>query len=78
MKKKLSDWSKQVKIAMIKSDMDTADVADKFKWSRQYVSSIINGRTYQREAVGKLSVYFGLAVPSENSTLAKANSKKDR
>lgn len=72
MKKQLSNWSKNIKKAMIDRDMDTADVAEKMKWTRQYTSSIINGRTYQRESVNRLSVYFGLDIPSENATLAKA------
>lgn len=71
MKKQLSKWSKDIKKAMIDRDMDTADVAEQMKWTRQYTSSIINGRTYQRESVNRLSVYFGLEKPSENATLAK-------
>ncbi|MDE6846910.1 MAG: helix-turn-helix domain-containing protein [Lachnospiraceae bacterium] len=67
-----SHWSKQVKKAMIDADLDTNDIADKFNWTRQYVSSIINGRTYQREAVRNISIYFNIPVPeSEKGTLAK-------
>ncbi|MDE6388352.1 MAG: hypothetical protein K2L82_11175 [Lachnospiraceae bacterium] len=67
-----SDWSKQVKKAMIDADLDTNDIADKFKWTRQYVSAIINGRMYQREAVGSISMYLGIEVPNgAASTLAK-------
>ena len=71
MKKKLSPWSKEVKKKMIDADLDTNDIADKFHWTRQYVSSIINGRTYQREAVVNISCYLGVDVPEERSTLAK-------
>ena len=71
MKKKLSPWSKEVKKKMIDADLDTNDIADKFNWTRQYVSSIINGRTYQREAVVSISLYLGVAVPEGRSTLAK-------
>ena len=39
-----SNWSKQVKKAMIDADLDTNDLADKFNWTRQYVSAIVNGR----------------------------------
>ena len=35
MKKQLSDWSKKIKKAMIDQDMDTNDLADRMKWSRQ-------------------------------------------
>lgn len=70
MKKQLSPWSKKVKIAMIERDMDTQDVADKLCWSRQYTSSIINGRAYQKESVNKISELFNITIPSEKSTLA--------
>lgn len=67
-----SHWSKQVKKAMIDADLDTNDIADKFNWTRQYVSSIINGRTYQREAVRNISMYLNIPIPEgEQGTLAK-------
>ena len=67
-----SPWSKQVKKAMIDADLDTNDIANKFNWTRQYVSSIINGRIYQREAVRNISMYLNIPVPeSEKGTLAK-------
>lgn len=67
-----SDWSKKVKKAMIDADLDTNDIADKFKWTRQYVSAIINGRMYQKEAVGSISMYLGIEIPDgAASTLAK-------
>lgn len=63
-----SDWSKEVKKAMIDADLDTNDIADKFKWTRQYVSAIINGRI----AVGSISMYLGVTIPEgAASTLAK-------
>ncbi len=72
-----SDWSKQVKKAMIDADLDTNDIADKFKWTRQYVSALINGRIYQREAVNSISLYLGVSIPEGyGSTLAK--SKKEQ
>lgn len=67
MKRKLSKWCKDVKKTMIDRDMDTSDVAAVFKWTRQYASSIINGRTYQREAVVKISCLFDLEVPEGNT-----------
>lgn len=71
MKKKLSVWSKTVKKKMIDHDMDTNDLADLMKWTSQYTSSIVNGRTYQKEAVEKICHFFELEIPSENATLAK-------
>lgn len=67
MKRKLSRWCKDVKKTMIDQDMDTKDVAATFNWTRQYASSIINGRTYQREAVVKISRLFDLEVPDGNT-----------
>lgn len=75
MKRKLSKWSKDVRKQMIDRDMDTGDVAKKFQWTRQYASSIINGRTYQREAVVKISNLFELDVP-EGSTLSSLPKKQ--
>ena len=73
-----SNWSKNVKKAMIDADLDTNDIADKFNWTRQYVSSIINGRTYQREAVNNISVYLGVEIPEGNRvTLAKRKKVSD-
>lgn len=69
MKRKLSKWCKDVKKQMIDKDMDTSDVANKFGWTRQYASSIVNGRTYQREAVVKVSTLFNLDIP-EGSTVS--------
>lgn len=76
MKKIYSKWSKEVKKAMIDADLDNNDIAKKFHWTSRYVSSIINGRTYQREAVVNISGYFGIEVPEgEGSTLAKVISE---
>ena len=72
MKKYLSNWSKNVKKAMIDADMDTNDLAERMKWSRQYTSSIVNGRAYHRESVLKISQLFDLEIPSENATLARS------
>ena len=70
-KKILSQWSKEVKKKMIDQDMDMIDVANKFNWTRQYVSSIINGGVYYGEAVARISLFFDIEIPSENATLAK-------
>jgi len=70
MKKILSDWSKAIKHAMIDRDMDCKDIAQKFQWSPQYVSALINGRVYFIEPVNRLSVFFDVEIPPENSTLA--------
>lgn len=67
-----SPWSKEVKKAMIDKDLTNKDIADKFNYTTQYVSSIINGRTYYRDAVVNISMYLGLEIPEgEKSTLSK-------
>lgn len=71
MKRIYSNWSKLVKIAMLEKDMDTNDLAEKFHWTRQYTSAIINGRVYYKEPVESISVFLGIEVPAEGSTLAK-------
>lgn len=67
----LSPWSKEVKKAMIDMDMDINDIADHFHWTKQYVSRVINGHAYHREAVESISYYLGIPVPGEKSTLAR-------
>ncbi len=59
-KKILSDWSKAIKHAMIDQDMDINDIAEKFHWTPQYVSGLINGRIYFIEPVKRLSVFFNI------------------
>ncbi len=76
MKKRLSPWSKKVKKAMIDQDMDTNDIANKFGWTRQYASAVINGRIYYKEAVIRISQLFMIDIPSENATLAKEVEEK--
>ena len=71
MERKLSPWSKEVKKAMIDHDMETIDLANKFGWTRQYTSAIINGRVYFAEPVIRISHLFGIDIPSENATLAR-------
>lgn len=71
MKVILSPWSKEVKKAMIDQDMDIKDIATHFKWTKQYVSKVINGHAYHRKAVESISYLFDIPVPSENATLAK-------
>lgn len=71
MKKILSPWSKEVKKAMIDQDMDMVDIANRFKWTRQYATAIVNGGMYHPEAVARVSLLFGIEIPSENATLAR-------
>lgn len=73
MKKRIySKWSKDIKKAMIDRDLTTKDIADKFHWTTQYASSIINGRKYYREPVANISVFLNVPIPKgKNATLSK-------
>lgn len=78
MKKKLSPWSKEVKKAMIDHNMETVDLANKFGWTRQYTSAVINGRVYFAEPVMRISHLFGIDIPSENATLSRKSESNER
>lgn len=55
MAKKLSEWSKQVKIEMVKRDWGINDLANAVHMSRPYVSAVVNGRVYSAPAVKAIS-----------------------
>lgn len=44
MKKELSPWGKQCKMQMVALDKSLTDISNETGLSRQYISSIINGR----------------------------------
>lgn len=71
MKRILSRWSKDVKKEMIERDMNTADMCERFHWSKQYTNNIINGYYYNRGAVQLISAFLDLPEPGENETLSK-------
>lgn len=58
--KKLPKWCKMAKIAMIKQDLSTIDVAKGTEMARTYVSSIINGTVYSKSAVKKISDFLDI------------------
>lgn len=64
---KLSRWCKDAQIAMVNKDIDMNDLAEAMNWTRQYTSSLINGRVYSYEAVLRLSYYLGI-TPSDGDT----------
>ncbi|MEE0673820.1 MAG: XRE family transcriptional regulator [Enterocloster sp.] len=55
MKRKLSPWSKAVKIAMIQRDWSTSDLARAVKMTTEYTSSVINGRVVSEPAARAIS-----------------------
>lgn len=72
MKRIYSDWSKNVKKTMIDRDLTNQDIADKFNWTSRYVSAVINGREYYREAVANISLYLNVEIPEgEGATLSR-------
>lgn len=60
MEKKLSPWCKNAKIAMIKQDITTTEMAKMLGMNRSYLSSIINGRIYSTMTVKKISDFLGI------------------
>lgn len=60
MKKKLSPWCKNAKIAMIEQDITTTEMAKMLGMNRSYLSSIINGRIYSTMTVKKISDFLGM------------------
>ena len=55
MRKVLSPWCKQVKIAMIELDLTVGELAKKIGKSREYTSAVINGRVYAEPMVKAIS-----------------------
>lgn len=65
MAKKLSPWCKEVKIELIKKDMTVGELAKKVGLSREYTSSIVNGRSYAEPAVKAISDALNIAEPCD-------------
>lgn len=55
MSRKLPEWCKQVKIAMIQRDWGVGDLAEAVNMTREYTSAVINGRVYSAPAVKIIS-----------------------
>lgn len=66
MKKKLSPWCKQVKIELIKKDWSIGDLAKVANMTREYTSSIINGRAYSAQATKIISDILNIPDISES------------
>lgn len=65
MAKKLSDWRKSAKIAMIKRDWQVADLAKAVNMTRGYTSAIINGRVFSEPAIMAISEVLGIDGTAE-------------
>lgn len=51
----LSPWCKQAKKAMIDQDITVSELAEKIGKTREYTSSVINGRVYAEPVVKEIS-----------------------
>lgn len=60
-KRRLPEWCKSAKIAMIRQDVTTEDLVKATGYTRTYVSSIINGQMYARPAVKTISALLGIS-----------------
>lgn len=54
-KRKLSPWCKSVRKAMIDRDWGVVDLAEACEYSKEYTSSVINGRVMAPDARRKIS-----------------------
>lgn len=63
---KLSPWCKRAKHAMIDNDVKIAQIADATGYTRQYVSSVLNGRTITDGAIKKISAYLDISDADED------------
>ena len=55
MARPLPTWCKEAKKKLIDNDMSIHEHADKIGMSRQYTSSIVNGRAYSEIAIKAIS-----------------------
>ena len=61
MKRKIPRWCKNAKITMIENDLSTGDLAKALGFTREYMSSILNGRAITEPAVKKVSDYLNIS-----------------
>lgn len=66
MERKLSSWCKEAKIQMIRKDITVNELAQAVGVSRQYASSVINGRVIARPIVKKISDYLEISDYDES------------
>lgn len=55
MARPLPKWCKEAQKKLIDEDMSVRDLANKIGMSRQYTSSIVNGRAYSEIAIKAIS-----------------------
>jgi cyanate lyase len=60
MERELPKWCKEAKTAMIWKNLSYDDLAQHVGFTRQYVSSVLNGRVYSEKAVKKISDFLNI------------------
>ncbi len=69
MRRKLSPWCKQVRIAMIERDMSVKMLATEAQLSKEYTSAVINGRVYSESAAKAIGEVLEIPVTEYSSLL---------
>lgn len=61
MEEKLSPWCKKAKVTMIMKDIGVGAIAQKLGYTRQYTSSVLNGRTVSPPARKRISDFLNIS-----------------
>ena len=67
-KRKLSPWCKAAKIAMIERDRGISDLAKAVNMSKEYTTSIINGRVLSEPATKAISDVLNIEQTASRSS----------
>lgn len=55
MNRNMPTWCKNAKKAMIDKDISTRELADRVELTREYVTSLVNGKRYSDSAISRIS-----------------------
>lgn len=58
--KKYLEWSKEAQKAQIDTGLSNKDLAEQLNYSRQFVTSVVNGRDESRLAIARISRCLGI------------------
>ena len=64
MGKRLSQWSKEVKKAMIDGELSMGDLAARIGRTREWTSAVVNGRTRSEPTAADISAALGIHTPA--------------
>ena len=62
----LPPWCKRAKITMIMSNVDVNSLAKELGYTRQYLSSVLNGRTVSPPARKRISDFLNISDSDED------------